>query len=84
MTRSNRRALAICRYRTEVVFAPSRQRMEYGMSDFARASRTRRRLFRGLWVSVLLAAIAVALLLIAILGSSKHNRAGISTCLRYG
>ena len=31
------------------------------MSDFARASRTRRQLFRGPWVSVLLAAIAVAL-----------------------
>ncbi len=45
------------------------------MSDSAGASHTRRRLFRGLWFSVLLAAIAVALLLIAILGPSKHNPA---------
>lgn len=43
------------------------------MSDSAGAKHTRRRLFRGPWFSVLLAAIAVALLLIAILGPSKHN-----------
>jgi len=49
------------------------------MSDFARASRTRRQLFRRPWVSVLLAAIAVALLLIAILGPSKHNPASHRT-----
>ena len=44
------------------------------MSDSAGAGHTRRRFFRSAWFSVLLAAIAVALLLVAILVPSKHGK----------
>jgi beta-glucanase (GH16 family) len=47
--------------------------MENGMSEAAGAGRTRHRFFRSSWFSVLLGAIAVALLLVAILVPSKHG-----------